>query len=182
MPRKTIDEVRVKELFDPIWERQPREGDKAWGAFVAYRDMPLNERSLRRLVTEYYNVAPGTKRWRNKFRAVSYLSRKWRWRERVEAYDRHLDQIAQEARRRAIEEMNERHIRIARAMVMKAAERLRDMDPAELSPTETRQFFDYGVRLERLALGEPESVTHNEGETIIMVEWGARPTDEEQEG
>jgi hypothetical protein len=47
-----------------------------------------------------------------------------------------------------------RHIKISRALQAKAIARLKDLDPNELSPEETRRFLEAGVRIERLILGE----------------------------
>jgi len=51
-------------------------------------------------------------------------------------------------------ETRTRHIKISRALQAKAIARLKDLDPNELSPEETRRFLEAGVRIERLVLGE----------------------------
>lgn len=71
--------------------RLPGEPDRAWSAFTAYRDLDPAVRSLSRSRSE---AGPGS--------ALSELKRwssRWRWRERVAAWDEHADA----ARRRAAE-------------------------------------------------------------------------------
>lgn len=171
---------KVEKLYEPIYERQPRETDKSWAAFKAYRNMDASERSLRRLVVEHYGKERGTKEFRYRLRAVGNLSSRWRWRERVEAWDAYLDEVDRRERERAIREMNERHVRMARALIRAAADGLRELDPSKLSPTEIRQYFNDGARLERLAMGEPEAVTREDGIQTVEVVWGIRRSEDEE--
>jgi hypothetical protein len=65
------------------WERQPRETDTAWQAFVLYRDLP--RRSLRALAA---SVAP--QRSGNEVATLHSLARyssKWNWPERCRLWD-----------------------------------------------------------------------------------------------
>jgi hypothetical protein len=69
--------------------RQAGEPDRAWAAFVAYRDLDPAVRSLNRSRTE---PGPGSslselKRW----------SSRWRWRERVATWDAHVDATRRKA-------------------------------------------------------------------------------------
>jgi hypothetical protein len=126
------------------WERQEGETDKAFSAFIAYRDTPAAQRSLDKLSRERtWNVG----RWHSKNR----------WVERVKAWDDELDRVARTAKLDEIRKMNQRHVQIAQAMITKAAHRLNTLDVDALSPAEVRQYFNDAARLERLAMGEPES-------------------------
>jgi hypothetical protein len=58
--------------------------------------------------------------------------------------------------------MAERHVREARGLQAKALERLRALRPEELSPADVLRYFVEAVKLERLALGEPEAVQRQE--------------------
>jgi|SRR6516162_7615589 hypothetical protein len=58
--------------------------------------------------------------------------------------------------------MAERHVREARGLQAKALERLRALRPEELSPADVLRYFVEAVKLERLALGEPDTVQRQE--------------------
>lgn len=100
----------VAELTSPAWERQPAEPDRAWEAFVVYRDAG-NARSIPRAAQTLSKSIPVLKPW----------STRWRWGERVHAYDRHMDAIALEAReqatREAVTKMVERHAMHSEALL-----------------------------------------------------------------
>ncbi len=126
------------------WERQPRETDKAFAAFLSYRDTAPKERNLRRLGRESNATVP---RW----------SKKYNWTERARAWDAEQDRIAREVQLSEIADMNKRHIQIAMGLVAKAARRLNTLNENELSPSELRQYLMDAVKLERTARGEAES-------------------------
>lgn len=134
------------------WERQPGETSTAFAAFRRYRDTPAKDRSIAKCVQEY-NKGKGRanvgqwERW----------STKHNWVARVTAWEDEQDRVARTARLEEIVEMNRRHTQIAMAMIGKAAERLKGLQPTELTPAELRQYFNDAVRLERLARGEAES-------------------------
>ena len=58
--------------------------------------------------------------------------------------------------------MTERHVKEARALQSKALERLRTLRPEELEPMDMLRFFVDASKLERLALGEPDSLQRQE--------------------
>ena len=86
----------------------------------------------------------------------------FRWVERAAAWDRHLDAEGRAAQEAARKEMAERHVRKARGLQAKALERLRALLPEELSPADVLRYFVEAVKLERLALGEPDTVQRQE--------------------
>ena len=53
-------------------------------------------------------------------------------------------------------------MREARALQAKALERLRTLCPEELRPTELLRYFVEAAKLERLAVGEPDTVQRHE--------------------
>lgn len=65
-----------------LWRQQPKETDVAYGAFVIYRDMPVNERSAVRVGSEYGRNMRLIERWQSQ----------WFWVERARAYAAHLDE------------------------------------------------------------------------------------------
>ncbi|MCC7180454.1 MAG: hypothetical protein IT177_18890 [Acidobacteria bacterium] len=88
---------------------------------------------------------------------VGRWSGKWGWVERVRAWERAerlRDEAARrEARQKAIREMEERHVAIAKGMQAQLIQRLQTLRAEELTPGTMAQMFDVAVKVERLALG-----------------------------
>jgi hypothetical protein len=104
-------------LQDPVYGRQPREPHKAYAAFRAYRDMGPSTRSIDeacRLVTNQ----PAGQRAKSIWRTWAH---RWSWRERVSAWDEHLD-----AEQRAVSEQ------AARDAALELAEQRRTQRKREL--------------------------------------------------
>ena len=140
----------------PPWERQPRESARAYGAFCAYRDLgPC--RSLKAAAEAFYKRSSA---------AVSRQLKTWsaayHWVERAAAWDRHLDAEARQAQEKARREMGQRHAKEAQGLQAKALERMRTLRPEELGPADVLRFFVEAAKLERLALGEPDTFQRQE--------------------
>jgi hypothetical protein len=93
---------------------------------------------------------PLTKRW----------SARWSWAERVREWDGHQEIKLLERRIEQKQKMDEDHLKIIRAARMKAVHALAQIDPETLvnNPTELRFWITEMIKLERLILGEPESI------------------------
>jgi hypothetical protein len=138
------------------WEQQAGESARAFGAFAAYRDLG-SRRSLRAAAERFYGQASAARE-----RQLDKWSRTFRWVERANAWDQHLDAEARRVQEEARREMVERHVKEARALQAKAVERLRSLRPEELGPADLLRYFVEAAKLERLALGEPDSVQRQE--------------------
>ena len=88
------------------WDRWPTEGEAAFQAWVAYRDMPL-PRSTRR-VAEMSSKSPTL---------IARWSKLHNWVTRAALYDSHRDKLALQTRMDAIVKMEEKHARIAAGFV-----------------------------------------------------------------
>lgn len=167
--KKAITMARVTELpranaelaapLDPtrdLWERQPRETDKAFHAFVTFRDMGP-ERQVTGAGAKIDKSEAVMRRW----------AHRWSWFERAKAWDNFLD-----AQRRAavVDEVRaaaKRHIELAHALqhvggqrLVQLAEMLKDEKArSEIKPRDARLMVEAGIRLERLVIGEPETNT-----------------------
>lgn len=130
------------------WDRQAQESGKAYAAFIEYRDMGI-ERTTRKVAEKVGKNVSLIQRW----------SRAHGWVDRVAAWDQDLDRQARAAQIRAIRDMNDRHARTAVVLQTKAAERLRELQPSELSPETALRYIAEAVKLERVARGEPETIT-----------------------
>jgi hypothetical protein len=131
------------------WQQQPNESIKAFQAFVVYRNLETNERSLQRVSSELAKSLPLIKRW----------SARHDWIERVALWDDYQELRRLEARIEARRKMDERHLKIISAAMTKVVEAVQQTDPAELAKNFSQQmtWLSELIRLERLIRGEPES-------------------------
>ncbi|MFE2424664.1 hypothetical protein [Streptomyces hokutonensis] len=144
--------ITLSPELDP-WERQPNETPHKHGQFTAYRDLgrtrTLTE-AAQRLTLAYGHV-------RN-------LAAQYRWRERVEAYDRHLDRQYEamwlEERRKAAET----DAKILGAAIGKLAQRLTTLNAAELSAGDFIRLMDVAMRHRRVLFGDPTETIAVTGE------------------
>uniref|UniRef100_A0A7C2ZYB4 Uncharacterized protein n=2 Tax=Thermorudis TaxID=1649508 RepID=A0A7C2ZYB4_9BACT len=142
------------------WERLPGEPAKAYHAFTIYRDLSPKERSLRRVAEVLGYGRSKDKKGRLKVPAtIEKWSRRYRWVDRALAWDDEQDRLRREAQREAVEEMLRRHAQEAVALQTKALQRLRELDPSELSPGDVLRYFIEAAKLERISRGEPETIT-----------------------
>ena len=138
------------------WDRQPGESSKAYAHFCLYRDMGLT-RSIRQMpkVSGCTSVVRQLNRW----------SSRWRWVERCESYDDHLqlqDRLRKEKERK---DMLTRHGKIAvlgQNLVVKGIEKLLadvEQGKRDLSASDASRLLDVAVKIERLSRGEPTEIS-----------------------
>lgn len=130
------------------WERQPEEGVKAYDAFIKYRDMPKAERSIR-------EVAKGLDKSRN---LIGRWSSKYSWVDRAAAWDAELDRKARDAQVEEIKEMRKKHVKIAEAMLVKAAKALARLPEDEINAMDISRMVDTASKLERISRGDTGEV------------------------
>ena len=143
---KSITLDRAAPLADDRaqWERQPSETSVQFSHFCAYRDLGMY-RSLRGAAREVgRNVS-----------VLQVLSQRFRWLERVRAWEAHLASLAQEEHELAVREAKRRHIDIAQEMQRILKESLTSFQPGEMSEQDFSRWFQIAVKVERLSLGLP---------------------------
>lgn len=149
---------------DP-WERQEAEKEKSWSGFVTYRDLGAGKRSIKK-AADIVGVNP---------ESLGLHARLWRWVERAAAWDRELDRVAREAKIKAAEDMAVRHInahlleqRVSVRELMKIDRKSEAFpDDVVLEPKEVRDLLDHGIKGERLARGEPETIAEQRHELTV---------------
>ncbi|KPI33284.1 hypothetical protein OV450_1372 [Actinobacteria bacterium OV450] len=148
--------IALDPSLDP-WERQPGESARRHGQFTTYRDLGR----ARTLVKAAESLTLATGHVRN-------TASEFRWRQRVEAWDRHLDRLYEatwlEERRRAAEA----DAKILGAAVGKLAQRLSTLRAEELSPGDFIRLMDVAMRHRRVLFGDPT-------ETIAITGQGGNP-------
>jgi hypothetical protein len=136
------------------------ESSKAYAHFCVYRDAG-KERSLRKLAADAKTTS--------QLRQLQHWSSRWKWVERCQEYEDRLEyqgRLQQEKQRR---EMNERHAKVGQFSQNVALRRLeklvRDIEEGKstMSAADTARLLDIGVKIERLARGEPTDVQENVG-------------------
>ncbi|KAB2328944.1 hypothetical protein F7731_23615 [Cytobacillus depressus] len=133
------------------YERREGESAKAFEAFVKYRNMGI-ERSLTKVSQELGKSTTLLSRW----------SSQWDWVERVKAYDMEMDRQALMQEEKKRKEMVKRHAALATSFQSKVLERVRNLNPAELSTNDLIRWFEISVKIERLSRGEPTDISSHE--------------------
>ena len=145
------------------WERVKGETRQAYGAFHHY--LMLGERRSLSLLSDSFRTIQG------KPKPLSLLKRwssKWFWQDRCAAYDDHLRRQTEQAQSDAHVEMAERHIADGIALQRKGMERLQSLIVDAMSANEAIRCIVEGIKLERLARGEP-SETQEQESTLMKL-------------
>lgn len=154
-PRSTAQPPEDREL----WEKLPGESMPAYRNFCHYRDL-LSSRSLARAARDLSKAIP----------TLSEQSVRYRWQERVDAFDLYLDRRYREARESETERAQRRHASAGVRLQMLAVDRLQGnanrvdsdgrplpaieaLDPAELDALAVARLLEVGQRMERISLG-----------------------------
>lgn len=124
---------------DKPWERQKGESEKAYEAFLVYRDMGP-ERSTRAVAQKLGKSVSLIQRW----------SRDKDWQERVRAYENDLDRAARKKALADRKAMTDRHISIAMQLQKKALEALAGLSAEDMTPKDIKEYIKMATDLERL--------------------------------
>jgi hypothetical protein len=143
------------------WDRQVGESSKAYSHFCIYRDMG-SARSLRK-VTADINCT-------SKRQQLLRWSGKWKWVERCQLYDDHVESQFRAEQEKDRREMHKRHAKIAmlgQNIVVKSMEAVAQKAQEGQEPNlgDVTRLFDVSVKVERSARGESE-----DGGTRLLVD------------
>lgn len=146
------------------WERQPNEGEKAYSHFAMYRDLGRT-RTLAQ-AAETLSLNPGY------LRGVAAANH---WTDRAAAWDREQDRLYAEQMAAKRRDMASRHAKVATAFLAQVAQRLRTLDPSDLTPGDLARWVDVATKVERAAYGEPTmvAVTGPDGGPVATMDYGA---------
>ena len=140
-----------------MWEQQPEETFGAWEAFYTYREMgPL--RTHARVAAKLGKVSKAQ---------IDDWSSRWAWRDRVRAWNIHIDRQIQEARSEMIREMRDRHAKLGRKLLDKFMERVDSLDPSDIPPGSLDRMLKAGAEIERSAVGEPTLVVEHKADAGV---------------
>lgn len=147
------------------WARQHGETDLGFDYFMRYLRLGPN-RSVRAAARQV-GRDPST------LRAVS---QKFFWPDRAAAYDKHLDKIAIAGLAEGRTRMRSEYVEMAMVAREKIYQRLKNLDPEEMSVRDAATWFDLTNKIERQARGEPDRVIEvkNEITVVEQLDAGAR--------
>ena len=149
----------MTEELEP-WERQPDETDRAWEAFLVYRDLGPGR-----------SVAEAARRLSISGAVIHKWSGPHRWLERVKPYDRHVDKMAVAAFAQRTSELMDQQLRISRKLLDKLEAGI-DALPDGADPTmRWSTAYAAGTRAQREALNEirPAKVAEEAAEDVGAV-------------
>ena len=159
------------------WDKQETETNRAYNAFLTYRNMGAL-RSLRKAATEFYNVVSISKQ--NQF---LIWSAKHNWVSRCSDFDIEEEQLRIEQKRRDIREMDRRQAKDGMEMSKIGMYNIKlhatddppkDKDGNTIKPKipvpESTRLFIEGIKAERLARGEVTEISGHKGEIKTILE------------
>lgn len=134
---------RKAEVVNEPWERQQSESEEAYEAFSVYRDMlsKTGKRSTAKVGQELGKSKTLMDNW----------CKRWNWVERARTWDNELARQGKEQAAKDAREMQQRHVKIAKKMQLKALEALETLDPEMLDGNIVVKLIVEGTKLERSA-------------------------------
>lgn len=142
--------LAADDLVPQPWEQLSDESEKAFAAFVLYRDLPASDRS--------YRAAAALGKGRGSLDTTLRRFERWAsdhlWRERAQQWDQYRDRQMRIAQIRAAQEMGVRHADAAMKVIETGLDALRTIKPEHLSGSDVLRYIEVGIKLERLARGE----------------------------
>jgi hypothetical protein len=156
----------VETLRGPVWKRQPKETAIAFSAFQHFRNLDASERSIARTARDLKKNPT----------MLEDRARRWRWLERVDQWDAHLEELAIKSQEDAVVEMNERHAGLALVGLRKVLQRLsgddvegvQGIDASRLSAQDCSRLVEVLSKLERLARGAESERIENTGAPVVI--------------
>jgi len=122
--------------------RQKGESAKAFEAFSAYRDMG-GTRSYAKVAEKLGKSVTLISRW----------GTKWGWQNRLHSHIEFLESERLESQRKAVQEMNDRHVATALQFQQKVLRLLEALDVNRVSTRDLARWFEISVAVERSARG-----------------------------
>lgn len=124
----------VPVLVEPIYRRQPEEGDREHRFFLVYRDIPWEDRDLTyatSLITGKPATAPNT--------LLAEYSSRWQWEKRADAFDLYIQEGKSERSERLVKETKEEIEMLAYKLVKKLRRAQAILDSENCDPLELQK-------------------------------------------
>ena len=159
------------------WDKQETETNRAYNAFLAYRNMGAL-RSLRKAVVEFYGIKSDAK-----VTQFSKWSSKHNWVSRCSDFDIEEERLRIEQKRKDITEMDRRQAKDGMEMSKIGMYNIKlhatDDPPKDahgntikpkIPVPESTRLFTEGIKVERLARGEVTEISGHKGEIKTVIE------------
>jgi hypothetical protein len=138
-----------------IYYRLKGESGQAYEAFQVYRDLGLG-RSQKKAAKQLGKHP----------RLLGGWSSKWSWMQRVQRYDADEEQQFVKGTRELRKRQRVEDAETARRIKKAVAERLESIDPKTLTPNQLIKWYEVGVKMERLSLGDSSEIETEERREI----------------
>jgi hypothetical protein len=162
-----VTATTIENLTLAPWERLVDETARAFAAFEIYRDLPVDERTVRRAAEISHERLKSKRKgsYDTRRRQFERWCGEHLWRARADEFDRFKARERVVAEIEAARDMGRRHAEGAMSFQTKALEALATLLPSEMSAMDILNFFEKAAKLERLARGEvdPHASTGAEG-------------------
>lgn len=178
-----VERLTQGTLTTDAWDKLPGETATAYARFRAYLTMDpalavtnprtgkviraIGRRSVER-VAYHLGLNPET---------LGKSASHWHWKIRADAWDAHLDKVADEAFREEKRTAARRQARLGaklQTLAGRAADNLLTQGALDVDATQLAKLADIGVKIERLAHGD--STSNDAGNATTVLVWqGARP-------
>jgi hypothetical protein len=141
------------------WERMPGESPILYERFCYYRDMiympdedndgkgsilDKTKRRSYRETADHFGVNSNT---------IENQAKRWRWPERIEAYDTWVAYLARLDTEKKVKKMLNNHATLGAAMVQRAAKRFISLNEKDIDAANAIRMADVGVKIERMSRG-----------------------------
>jgi hypothetical protein len=146
---KAMEQAKATMMPFESWEQLKGESHGAFAAFCIFRDYGVL-RSIRKALEEAEKDevvrAKSYRTWYN-------WSAQFRWFERAADFDRYLEKLKQEERRKTIEAQGEMHRKVTGKMLDVVSKKLDIMNPEELTQGNVTEWVETAIKAERVAAG-----------------------------
>ena len=138
------------------WERQPGETARAFHAFIHYRDLSAEERSIdaaNAVCAKEHGINPNSTR-----RVWGGWSSANKWLSRAVLHDANLAERRREMRARNLERAQDNIASVANQAMLRVVERIGNLDPDEITAGILPQWLRTAADLQLKALGHEDKV------------------------
>lgn len=125
-----------------LYDRQPQETQWEWTVWCAWRDTYPTHKPTCAGVAKKLNITSS---------AVRYISSRWNFNVRMEAWMDYCDSLTREQRKQAIVDMNNDHIDMAKRLRAKLSTAIDQIEPEFLKPSDISSLAKLSTELERKA-------------------------------
>lgn len=153
--------VIAEENEIPLYVQQPEELDDEYMLWLSFRDMYPHKKPTIRGASDACQVS---------YSRAKEIAAKWDWPIRLQAWGKHCNELAQQARAKKIVDMNTTHISMAQTLQNKLKTAIDNIDPYSLSPKDINSLMKTAAEIERKAFYDDTEEWKPETSTVANKE------------